>query len=64
MYRCDPIRGGQRRKCLKMCIFAFIRQPLTATSSDRHHFSTKVQLALRATPACAQFLCESLSVLR
>jgi len=24
-------RGGQRRKCLKMCMFAFRRQPLTAT---------------------------------
>ena len=35
-------RGGQRRKRLKMCIFAFRRQPLTATSSDRHHFSTKL----------------------
>jgi hypothetical protein len=27
-------RGGQRRKCLKMCIFAFRRQPLTATLSN------------------------------
>jgi len=35
-------RGGQLRKCLKMCIFAFRRQPLTATSSNRNQFSTKV----------------------
>jgi hypothetical protein len=35
--------------------FPFRRQPLTATSSDRHHFSTKVKLALKATRACAQF---------
>jgi len=35
-------RGGQLRKCLKKCIFAFRRQPLTATASNRHHFSTNV----------------------
>jgi hypothetical protein len=35
-------RGGPQRKCLKMCISAFRRQPRTATSSNRHHFSTRL----------------------
>ena len=47
--------GRGRRKCLKMCMFAFRRQPLTTTSSNRHHLSIKVYLALRGTRACAQF---------
>jgi len=48
-YNTNDFEGNLEVPIFEMCIFAFRRQPITATKIKKHHFSAKVQLAFTAT---------------